>query len=609
MPQGPDAEDFQSLFEAAPAKCLVLRPDLTIAAVTDAYLGATMTTRAEIVGRHLFDVFPDNPDDDTATGVSNLQASLERVRATRRPDAMAVQKYDVRVPTAEGGHFEERYWSPLNVPVLWPDGELRYIIHRVEDVTDFVRLQADSRTHQELEERLRTSSARMQVEVTKRGQQLQDANHELRRLHAELEARVESRTTELKDANRRLQHEVEERRQAEAALGKSEDQLRQAQKLEAVGRLAGGIAHDFNNLLSVILSYSELTLDDLPADAPTARALREIQRAGQRAADLTHQLLAFSRHRVLNPSVVDLNDVLAGLGRLLARVLGEDIDLKIVTPESPATVRADKSQLDQVIMNLVVNARDAMPYGGKLTVATSRVTLDEEYARDHAGVTPGPYVLLAVSDTGVGMDKATQARAFEPFFTTKEQGKGTGLGLSMVFGIVKQSEGHIWLYSEPGVGSTFKIYLPEIARPADPRPAGAVRPPTGGRETILLVEDEDQVRKVALTILRQLGYHVLEAATPAEALSHCVGHKGRIDMLLTDVVMPRMSGREVADRVAILRPGLVVLYMSGYTDDAVLHHGVLDADMAFVQKPLTPALLGRKVRDVLDQRSSAGAPP
>ena len=599
MPFSRDADDFRTLFEAAPGLYLVLRSDLTIAAATDAYLHATMTTRCELIGQHIFDVFPDNPSDQSATGVSNLRASLERVIAGRRADAMAVQKYDVRKPESEGGTFEERYWSPLNSPILDDRGELRYIIHQVEDVTEFIRLQADTRTNQQMNEH-RTDQ--MEAEIVRRGQELQEANRQLRTLHAELEARVAARTTELQESNLRLQHEIEERRQAQHALHQSEDQLRQAQKLEAVGRLAGGVAHDFNNLLSVVLSYSELALEDVEAGSAAALPLREIQRAGQRAADLTRQLLAFSRHQVLDLTVIDLNDVLGGLGRLLARVLGEDIELKILAAPASATVRADKGQLDQVILNLVVNARDAMPQGGKLTVACSVVDLDEEYARVHVGVTPGSYVVLSVNDTGVGMSKATQARAFEPFFTTKEQGKGTGLGLSTVFGIVKQSGGHIWLYSEPGIGTTFKIYLPRVAGAVDPSRDVSHLPVVGGHETILLIEDEDQVRNVAMAILRQLGYRVLDASTPERALALCVEYKGQIDLLLTDVVMPRLSGREVADRVSILRPGLPVLFMSGYTDDAVLQHGVLDAGMAFVQKPLTPTVLARKVREVLDRR-------
>ena len=599
---GPD--NLQLLFESVPGLYLVLCPDLRIAAVTDAYLAATMTRRDDIVGRDIFDVFPDNPADAEATGVSNLRASLERARSTGRPDAMAVQKYDVRQPDAAGGRFEERFWSPLNVPVTDTSGAVLYIVHAVQDVTEFMRLQAGERHQQAVADQLRTRTGQVEAEIVERGRQLQDANRQLRALHDQLEARVASRTAELEQTNRRLVHEIEERRLAEQALRDSEDQLRQSQKLEAVGRLAGGIAHDFNNLLSVILSYGELLLDDPGTPPATRRAIVEIQRAGTRAADLTRQLLAFSRQQIFDLAVVDMNDVLDGVATL-ARLLGEDIELKVVKAATACAVRADRTQLDQVLLNLVINARDAMPGGGRLTIGVSAADLDEEYARQRPGVAVGAHVLLSVSDTGVGMDKATQARAFEPFFTTKERGKGTGLGLATVFGIVKQSGGHIWLYSEPGVGTTFRIYLPRVDAESDAAWQVSPGPVVGGHETILLVEDEAQVRQVALAILRQLGYHVLEADSPEQALEHCARFRGGIDLLLTDVVMPRLSGRQVADRVTAARPGIAVLFMSGYTDEAVLHHGVIESGAAFVQKPLTPTTLARKVRDVLDQRPSA----
>ena len=602
------AISFQTLFESVPGLYLVLRRDLTIAAANDAYLAATMTRRDAIVGRHIFEAFPDNPADPDATGVANLRASLERVLATGRPDAMAVQKYDVRRPQSQGGQFEERYWSPLNVPVPGADGAVHYILHSVQDVTEFMRLQAGQREHQAVTDQLRTRTGQMEAEIVRRGRQLQDANQQLRVLHEQLEARVTqrtaelaARTSELEESNRRLRHEVEERRQAEQALRDSEDQLRQAQKLEAVGRLAGGVAHDFNNLLSVILSYAELLLDEQETTPSTRQAMLEIQRAGNRAASLTRQLLAFSRQQVFDLRLIDLNDVLGGVATL-ARLLGEDIELKVVPSPAPCTVRADRTQLDQVILNLVINARDAMLNGGKLTIGTAPVELDEEYTRQHVGVIAGSYAVLSVSDTGIGMDKATQARAFEPFFTTKDKSRGTGLGLSTVFGIVKQSGGHIWLYSEPGVGTTFRIYFPRVESVAEVARDAAPVPASGGDETILLVEDETQVRQVAMAILQQLGYHVLEAETPEQALEHCARFRGRIDLLLTDVVMPRLSGRQVADRISILRPGVAVLYMSGYTDDAMLHHGVIESGAAFVQKPLTPTALARKVRDVIDRR-------
>jgi signal transduction histidine kinase/ActR/RegA family two-component response regulator len=580
--------DFRALFESAPGHYLVLTPELRIAAVSDTYLTATMTDRAQILGRGLFDVFPDNPDDLGATGVGNLRASLERVLKHRRPDAMAVQKYDVRRPEAEGGAFEVRHWSPINSPVLAEDGRVRYIIHRVEDVTEFVRLRHEGTEQQKVTEELRSRAGQMEAEIYRRAQEIQEANHQLRKFQEELESRVEARTAELQRANE--------------ALRRSEEQLRQAQKLEAVGRLAGGIAHDFNNLLSVVLSYSDMLLNEVDASSPLYADLQEILRAGQRAADLTRQMLAFSRQQVLDPKILDLSDLVANLSKMLMRVLGEDIELKTVLAPGLGMVKADRGQMEQVLMNLIVNARDAMPNGGRLTIETANVDLDEAYAREHAGVAPGPHVMIAVSDTGIGMDKATQERIFEPFFTTKEKGKGTGLGLSTVFGIVKQSGGSVWLYSEPGGGATFKIYLPrrEEGKADQTRSAPPPSAQARGAETILLVEDEDQVRAVAKGILSRAGYRVLEASNPGEAIALCEQHPAEIHLLLTDVVMPRMNGRQLAARVALLRPAAKVVFMSGYTDDAILHNGVLDAGVSFIQKPFTPDSLNRKVREVLD---------
>jgi signal transduction histidine kinase len=593
------APDFRALFESSPLACLVLSPDLTIVAVTERYLRDTMTTLDQIIGRPLFEVFPDNPDDADATGVSNLRASLEGVIRQRRADTMAVQKYDIRRPESDGGGFEMRYWSPVNTPVV-VDGQLAYIIHAVEDVTEFVRLKEQEGEQQKRTEALRTHAGQMEYEVFRRAREIQEANRQLRELQLALERRVEERTSDLTRANADLNDALDERRRAERALLKSEEQLRQSQKLEAVGRLAGGIAHDFNNLLSVILSYAEMLIADDAFSARGRAELEEIKRAGERAADLTRQMLAFSRQQVLEPKIIDLNDILANLHKMLGRVLGEDIELKLLPARQLGLVLADPGQLEQVIMNLVVNARDAMPQGGKLTIATSNVELDQAYAGEHLGVMPGPYVLLSVSDTGVGMDKATQARIFEPFFTTKEMGKGTGLGLSTVFGIVKQSGGNLLVYSEPGLGATFKIYLPQAKGDQAAITARSAAAVTRGTETILLVEDEDQVRSVASGVLRRAGYHVLEARSPGEAILACEQHPVRIDLLLTDVVMPKMSGRLLAERIAAVRPGIRVLFMSGYTDDAILHHGVLDSGVAFLQKPLTPVALARKVREVLD---------
>jgi nitrogen-specific signal transduction histidine kinase/CheY-like chemotaxis protein len=388
---------------------------------------------------------------------------------------------------------------------------------------------------------------------------------------------------------------------AEQVLRTTEEQLRQAQKMEAIGQLAGGIAHDFNNLLSVILGRANLMLETLGPDDALRDDLDELVLAGQSASDLTRQLLAFSRKQVLEPRVVDVNQELTTLERMLRRVLGEDIDLAVFKGDPVGQLYVDPGQLEQVILNLVVNARDAMPRGGKLTIETADVALDAAYTVDHLGATVGPHVMLAVTDTGIGMDAETRARIFEPFFTTKEKGKGTGLGLATVLGIVEQSGGHIWVYSEPDKGTTFKIYLPRTDRPAE-----AVMLPTPprvslrGSETILLVEDEDQVRAVARAVLARSGYDVLEARNGSDALAACARCEGKIDLVVTDVVMPNLTGPQLTQRLAALRPTTKVLFMSGYPDNSIVHHGVLEKGIAFLAKPLTPDALLRKVRELLD---------
>jgi signal transduction histidine kinase/ActR/RegA family two-component response regulator len=398
------------------------------------------------------------------------------------------------------------------------------------------------------------------------------------------------------------------RRQAEAELGRveaalrqSEEQLRQAQKMEAVGRLAGGVAHDFNNVLSVILSYGELIIGDLQPADPLRADIEEIRKAASRAAGLTHQLLMFSRQRIVESKVIDLHEVLTGMDKMLQRILGEDVDLVCTAPKSVGRVKVNPSHIEQVILNLVVNARDAMPTGGKLTIESGNVVLDEAYARAHVPIKPGPYVMLAVSDTGVGMDRETQARIFEPFFTTKETGKGTGLGLSTVFGIVQQSGGSIWVYSEPGRGTTFKVYLPRVDAELDSLRRPIAPTTLHGTETILLVEDEEQVRALVLNILRRQGYRVICAQHAGEAMLLSEQHPETIDLLLTDVVMPQMSGPELAKRLLAKRPSMKVLCMSGYTDDSIVRHGVLESGVAFLQKPLTPTALAGKIREVLDE--------
>lgn len=386
-----------------------------------------------------------------------------------------------------------------------------------------------------------------------------------------------------------------------------EEQLRQSQKMEAIGQLAGGVAHDFNNLLTAINGYSSLALQRLEHGHPITPYLEEVKKAGDRAAILTRQLLAFGRKQILQPLAINLNDVVTDMNKMLQRLIGEDVRLTAKLDPALKRIKADPGQVEQVLVNLVVNARDAMPKGGKLTIETTTVELDSDYAGKHIGFVPGKYVMLAVSDTGTGMSEDTRARIFDPFFTTKEKGKGTGLGLSTVYGIIKQSGGNIWVYSELGHGTTFKVYLPEFARPPLKTESAVVElAPSGGSETILLVEDDDVVRGLARKILEQSGYKVVAASRGAEAISLCQERTESIDLLLTDVVMPETSGKEVADRMSELLPGLRVLFMSGYTDEAIVHHGVLDSNVEFIQKPFTPAALVKRVREVLDAESLNG---
>jgi len=387
---------------------------------------------------------------------------------------------------------------------------------------------------------------------------------------------------------------------------KLEDQLRQSQKMEAVGQLAGGVAHDFNNLLTAILGYCSLMLDEVPQEDPLRQDLMEIQAAGERAAALTRQLLAFSRRQMLQPQVVDINTLIRQLEKLLRRLISEDVELVTALAADLQPVRVDPASIEQILVNLAVNARDAMPVGGRLTIETQNVEIDEAYTLTHVSMQSGPYVMLAVGDSGRGMDATTRARVFEPFFTTKEQGKGSGLGLATVYGIVKQSGGFIWVYSEVGHGTVFKVYLPPartrtVPRPSDVRP----RETAHGWETVLLVEDEDAVRALAREVLRRHGYIVLEARHGVDALRIAERHTDTIHLMVTDVVMPHMSGRELAERLSTVRPHMKVLFMSGYTDHALMYRELAPGS-SFLQKPFTPEVFARKVRHVLDSTTVPG---
>jgi PAS domain S-box-containing protein len=389
-----------------------------------------------------------------------------------------------------------------------------------------------------------------------------------------------------------------------------EQQLRQSQKMEAIGRLAGGVAHDFNNLLAAILGHTELMLHRAEAGHPLRHSLEEVQQAGTRGAMLTRQLLAFSRKGVITPQVLDMNAVVGEMDTLLRRLIGEDIELVTSFADSAARVRMDRGQLEQVIMNLAVNARDALPGGGQLTIEVARTSLDQNYSSRHAGVAPGAYAMVSVSDNGCGMDAETMAHVFEPFFTTKAVGKGTGLGLSTVYAIVQQAGGHVWLYSEPGLGTTFKVYLPEVADAGESDESLLGAPSSlEGIETILLVEDDDSVRALVNDALSVHGYQVLQARNGAEALWRMQNEGLEVDLLITDVVMPQMGGGELAQKLRSVRPGLKFLFMSGYPDDAVVRQGVLEEGAPFIQKPFMLEALARKVRDVLDAASPQPADP
>jgi PAS domain S-box-containing protein len=508
-------------------------------------------SRDQLIGKNDYDFFPSDQADAFTHKDREVLASRALHDIPQEP-----------INTPHG----TRWLHTLKIPILDDAGEPRFLL-----------------------------GVSMDISEQKRAEEL------LRSTNEELELRVRERTAALNE-------QLEELRRTEDALARTEEQLRQSQKMEAIGRLAGGIAHDFNNLLSVVLGYADMLLQQMPGEDKGRAYVEEIERAGSRASELTHQLLAFGRRQVLKPTNIDLNAVVFRIERMLSRLLGEDIELTLEPGLNLSTVKADPSQIEQVLMNLIVNARDAMPRGGVLTIKTCDCELDQAFASTHLGAEPGAFVRLTVQDTGVGMDKATQAQIFEPFFTTKEPGRGTGLGLSTVFGIVRQSGGFITVDSTPGAGATFQVYLPRVAgAPTEVQRQTVAPQSVRGSETILLVEDEEQVRTFAAQCLRQLGYQVIEADGPEQALRSAAAHAAVIHLLLTDVIMPERAGGELAKELLQQRPQLRVLFMSGYTDDAVARHGVPSTAVAFMQKPLTPNLLARRVRETLDAATlSAG---
>jgi PAS domain S-box-containing protein len=683
-PQALPRPDYQAAFDAAPGNYLLLDPDLRIVGVTDAYLAATMTVRDDILGRGLFEMFPDNPDDPAADGVRNLRTSLAQVLSTKRPHRMALQKYDIRRPERDGGGFEERYWSPLNSPVLSPDGEVEYIVHWVEDVTEFVRLKQEMQREKqllndELHARASTIEAEafLRVEAVEANQRLTESERRYRfladaipqliwtadpeglidygnerwlsftnqpferlrghgwqdTLHPDDRARTSAAWAEaVRLASGRFQIEHRMRRhdgswrwmlttalpyrgpggEVQRWFGTSTDihdrvmadeQMREAQRLQAVGKLAGGMAHEVNNMMTAVVGFGELVAAALGHDHPLRADVREMIKAGTRAAEVTRQLLAFSRQQVLKPIVLDINTVVLELAPVLRQLLGSDRRLGLRLADSRVRVRADRSQIEQVVINLVANARDATTTDSVVSVETEAVHLDGESAAPGTEAesenASGWFVRLAVRDDGVGMEPDIVARAFEPFFTTKPVGQGTGLGLSMVHGIARQSGGFAKIESVPAAGTLVSIHLPLVDTEL-PTVEPARATPRGGGEKILVVEDQSVVGSLARRSLESNGYIVYQAPNGVAGLAFLAAHPGVIDLVLTDIVMPRMNGSELAARIAERYPHLPVLFMSGYSGDDIQQRGMTLAGASFIAKPFTPESLAAAVHDRLE---------
>ena len=539
---------------------------------------------------------------DASGRVTLVNAQAEKLFGYRREELLGKPVENLMPDRFRGNHLGHRE-QYAKVPRLRMMGSGKELSGRRKDGTEFpVEV---SLSPFKSKDGILVFSAIRDVTLQKRAQK------ELAEAKETLELRVRDRTAELQQSNLALQEEIARRELAQQQGNQEEQrakhleaQLAKTQRMEAIGRLAGGVAHDFNNLLGVILGNSELLLQDESLDKRLSERIQEIKMAGEEAASVTRQLLAFSRQQVFEPQILDLNLVLEDLQPLLARIIRESIHFEMELGSQAGSIRIDRSQLAQVILNLVANARDAMTAGGRLKIETSNVELGESYAHEHVDVRPGPYVQLSVTDSGSGMDRETVSRIFEPFFTTKEKGRGSGLGLATVYGIVQQSGGHIWVYSEPGLGTTFKIYFPSITRALDslPRTAAAASV-SAAEQTILLVEDSSLLAKVTRDFLQGEGYQVLMASNPREAIGIAENHYAPIHLLLTDVVMPDMNGRELAERLLAKRPEMKVLYMSGYTNGILSEHAFRAEDSAFIEKPFSHDAFSRKVRHALDPRA------
>ncbi|MCQ4251537.1 ATP-binding protein [Pseudomonas stutzeri] len=674
------ALDYQAIFEANPNLHLILAPDkdFTVLAANDARLRATYTRREQSVGRPVFEVFRKNPDDPDEFGTSVLRASLERVLRSRSPDEMAITRYDIPRPASEGGGFEVRYWSPVNVPVLGADGNVRYIIHQVEDVTDEVQ-QPDAGMLSHLNERFRAAllasgtgtfnwalrdgslhfdSALEQIFGLARGVRVASLEGFVAQVHLEDRERVRQAFEQYADGEdfaiefrlahagtgekwlackakafcdaegslayvagactditarkhaeeslrisenrlRQLNEELEARVAAEVReRSRTEDALRQAQKMEAVGQLTGGIAHDFNNLLTGIVGSLDLMQRrHARGEQDLDRYINAAVTSAQRAAALTQRLLAFSRRQTLHLKPVDVNQLVASLEDLLHRTTGENITLETRLSAGLLPACMDANQLESAVINLVINARDAMPHGGRITVSTSSFVMGNQPDPSKRGLTEGEYIVLSVTDTGTGMTPEVIARAFEPFFTTKPIGQGTGLGLSMVYGFIKQAKGYVQVESEPGRGSRVCLYLP-VQHGEAVTPVPESEPVLNGAgETILVVEDEPVVRSLVVEVLNDLGYQTIEAGDATEALPSLEDGQ-RIDLLITDVGLPGMNGRQLADVARQHRPSLKVLFATGYAESATAKD-FLGKGMAVITKPFAIEAFASKVREML----------